>query len=159
MVTTVLLLCWASWLSCISVNDVGLNKKKRILFNKYHFIIFQLKLLLSTSFIKLINYASQSRTVKGILNYFVIFSSDENDHVFRKNAAAIYENSPLYFGKGTGYIDRSLYGLRCNGDENSLHDCSLYPEESVSFHSHKFDVGVACSKWSERERDTQTWLY
>lgn len=82
----------------------------------------------------------------------MIFSTQtKNNLVFRKNAAALYENSPLYFGKGTGYIDTSLYGLHCNGDENSLYDCPHYPEESNPYHGHSFDVGVACSKWSERE--------
>nr|XP_034306085.1 deleted in malignant brain tumors 1 protein-like [Crassostrea gigas] len=61
-----------------------------------------------------------------------------------KNAAAIYENSPLYFGKGTGYIDTSLYDLHCNGDENSLYDCPHNPEDSSPFHTHRYDVGVAC---------------
>lgn len=92
--------------------------------------------------------------MKGIINIFVILISCKNNLVFRKNAAAIYDYSPLYFGKGTGYIDTSLYGLRCNGDENSLHDCSHYPEEPNSFHTHRYDVGVACSKWSETDRQT-----
>lgn len=93
--------------------------------------------------------------MEGIINYSVIFSSDKNNLVFRKNAAAIYENSPLYFGKGTGYIDTSLYGLHCNGNENSLYDCPHYPEEANPYHTHRYDVGVACSKWLERDTDRQ----
>lgn len=93
--------------------------------------------------------------MEGIINYFDIFSSDKNNLVFRKNAAALYENSPVYFGKGTGYIDTSLYGLRCNGDENSLYECPHYSEESDPYHTHRDDVGVACSKWSERDTDRQ----
>lgn len=93
--------------------------------------------------------------MKGIINNFVILLSDKNNFVFRKHAAAIYEITPQYFGKGTGYIDTSLYGLRCNGDENSLYDCPHYPEELRPYHTHKYDVGVACSKWSERDTDTQ----
>lgn len=88
---------------------------------------------------------------RGRNNKTFILLSDKNHLVFRKNAAAIYENSPLYFGKGTGYIDTSLYGLHCNGDENSLYDCPHYSEEPNPYHTHKHDVGVACSKWSERE--------
>lgn len=93
--------------------------------------------------------------MEGIINYFDIFSSDKNNLVFRKNAVALYENSPMYFGKGTGYIDTSLYGLRCNGDENSLYDCPHYPEEPNPRYTHRYDVGVACSKWSERDTDRQ----
>lgn len=91
--------------------------------------------------------------MKGILNYFVIFLLDENDYVFRKNVVVIYENFFLYFGKGIGYIDRSFYGLCCNGDENLFYDCLFYLEELVLFYFYKFDVGVVCSKWLERERD------
>lgn len=92
---------------------------------------------------------------RGRNNKTFILLSDKNHLVFRKNAAAIQENSPLYFGKGTGYIDTSLYGLHCNGDENSLYDCPHYPEDPRPFHTHRFDVGVACSKWSERDTDRQ----
>lgn len=92
---------------------------------------------------------------RGRNNKTFILLSDKNHLVFRKNAAALYENSPLYFGKGTGYIDTSLYGLHCNGDENSLYDCPHYPEDPRPFHTHRYDVGVACSKWSERDTDRQ----
>lgn len=90
-----------------------------------------------------------------IITTFFILLSDKINLVFRKNAAAVYKNSPLYFGKGSGYIDTSLHGLRCNGNENSLYDCPHYPEDPRPYHANQFDAGVACSKWSERDTDRQ----
>lgn len=72
---------------------------------------------------------------------------DEYYFIFRENAAAIRDLSPLYFGKGGGRIDMRLYGVQCRGNENTLYDCPHYSNESHPMYDHRFDVGVACSKW------------
>lgn len=61
-----------------------------------------------------------------------------------ENAAAIHESSPLYFGKGSGRIDMSLYGVHCSGNENTLYDCPHYTNEYPPIYYHKYDIGVAC---------------
>lgn len=61
-----------------------------------------------------------------------------------ENAAAIHEPSPLHFGKGSGRIDMSLYGVRCSGNENKLYDCPHYTNDSHPIYGHTYDIGVAC---------------
>ncbi|XP_062600926.1 scavenger receptor cysteine-rich type 1 protein M130-like [Saccostrea cucullata] len=60
-----------------------------------------------------------------------------------KNAAAIHEISPLHFGKGSGHVDMSLYGLHCTGRESSLYQCSKTTDPNP-FQVHYYDAGVAC---------------
>lgn len=72
---------------------------------------------------------------------------DEYYFIFRENAAAIHKSSPLYFGRGGGRIDMRLYGVHCRGNENTLYDCPHYSTSYHPMYDHKYDVGVACSKW------------